>query len=146
MTARMLNLLWPVLLLAGCGQAGDARDAVRITVAPAQVTCTGVTRQRCYQVRFADNEPWQLYYGEIKGFEFKPGNQYVLEVRQQDAKQSDPGQSRLAWELVQEVSRVAVAVSPSAPDAADGPVAKPLPVPPPVAVDDAGETDAPAED
>ena len=106
--------LLPTLVLVACSDNQEDGKTVKVQVAPQQVACTGVTQQRCLEVRFADDAPWQLFYGNIKGFDFQPGYQYVLEVRQQDAKQDDPTRSRLAWELVKEWQKTPVAAAPAA--------------------------------
>lgn len=147
MWVKIGGVLLALIGLAGCDLVDGKPETVRVTVAAAQVTCTGITQQRCYQVRFADNEPWQLYYGEIKGFDFQPGNQYELEVRQQDATQTDLNQSRLTWELVKEIAHTPVAVSalPAAPTAHAATV--PVETLPAIGTEPAVEEDlGPAED
>lgn len=106
--------LLPTLLLAACSGSPEDGKTVKVQVAPQQVACAGITQQRCLEVRFADDAPWQLFYGNIKGFDFQPGFQYLLEVRQQDVKQDDPTRSRLAWELVKEWQKTPVAAAPAA--------------------------------
>lgn len=117
------------LLLAACGNSDVDNKTVQVQVAPQEVACTGITKQRCLEVRFADNESWQLYYGSIKGFTFKPGFQYLLEVRQQHQQQDNPNESQLAWELVKEVSRTPVTLPTSAPAAASLPTVTAQPAP-----------------
>ncbi len=96
-------------MLAACGGGESARHApIVVEVAPQAVACTGITKQRCLQVRFKESEPWQLLYSDIKGFDYKPGFTYKLKVQQQAADQENPNHSRLAWELVKVVQRTEV--------------------------------------
>ena len=129
--------MWKALLvtglalwLVGCDLADEDNHTVKVQVAAHQVTCTGVTQQRCYQVRFADGAPWQLYYGDFKGFDYQPGFQYWLEVHQQQAVQDNPEHSRLEWELVKEISRTPVAAT-SADTAGTMPASAPATLPEP---------------
>lgn len=59
-------------------QAGPSK---LVYVAPQRVPCTsGVMKTTCYQVRDTPSQPWQLWHGEILGFDFQPGVQYRLRV------------------------------------------------------------------
>lgn len=52
-----------------------------VYVAPQRVPCTsGAMKTTCYQVRDNPSQPWQLWHGEILGFDFQPGVQYRLRV------------------------------------------------------------------
>jgi heat shock protein HslJ len=55
-----------------------------IYVASERVPCTGVAPMQCLQIRSSPDEPWQLYYGEIVGFEFEPGIEYRLRIYEDD--------------------------------------------------------------
>jgi hypothetical protein len=107
---------WVVVLvamsLAACDKPVEDHASVTIEVAAQQVACTGITQQRCFKVRFASDQPWKLFYGKIKGFDYQPGFQYQLEVKQQHQKQADPRQSELSWELVQVLKRTKITQAP----------------------------------
>ena len=46
-----------------------------------RVPCNaGAGRAMCYQVRDSAAQPWQLWYGDITGFNFQPGVRYRLRV------------------------------------------------------------------
>jgi hypothetical protein len=36
---------------------------------------------QCLQVRSSENQPWQLFYGEIEGFTPQPDTAYYLKLR-----------------------------------------------------------------
>lgn len=60
------------------GQAGLSK---LVYVAPQRVPCSaGAGQMQCYQVRDNPSQPWQLWYGEILGFDFRPGIEYRLRV------------------------------------------------------------------
>jgi heat shock protein HslJ len=70
---------------AGSPQAGASLpvppDAVRWTIGPGLVPCTGVAPGRCMQYRDAPGGPWKNHYGPIEGFEFRPGQEADVLVR-----------------------------------------------------------------
>ena len=89
--AMMMPKLLPsavalVLALAGCAEsdqapsAGTAGTTREIYVASQRVPCVGVGPMECLQVRERPDQPWQLFYDEIEGFEFKPGTEYRLRI------------------------------------------------------------------
>lgn len=56
-------------------------EAVRWTIGPSLVPCTGVAPTRCMQYRDAPGGPWKNLYGPIEGFEFRPGQEVDVLVR-----------------------------------------------------------------
>lgn len=101
-------LILSVVWLMGCAEEQSAMAPFDVQVAAQQVECVGITKQRCFEVRFAEDEPWQLLFDYIEGFEFEPGFIYTLRVEQQAEKQDDPNRSQLAWKLVKIINKVAV--------------------------------------
>ena len=81
------------LTLAACAAAAPAdaprsgtsrpvaADAVRWTIGPALVPCTGVAPGRCLQYRDVPGGSWKNHYGPIEGFEFQPGQEVDVMVR-----------------------------------------------------------------
>lgn len=65
------------------GAAGPSvpAEAVRWTIGPALVECTGVGPMWCLQYRDAPDGAWKRHYGRIEGFEFRPGDEVELAVR-----------------------------------------------------------------
>ena len=41
----------------------------------------GAGQMQCLQVRSSENQPWQLFYGEIEGFTPQPDTAYYLKLR-----------------------------------------------------------------
>ena len=69
-----------VLALAGCSATGQAGATREIYVAAQRVPCVGVGPMECLQTRESPDQPWQLFYGEIEGFDFQPGTEYRLRI------------------------------------------------------------------
>ncbi|MGB0360787.1 MAG: DUF4377 domain-containing protein [Endozoicomonas sp.] len=53
-----------------------------IYVAPEKAHCVGIAPMTCLQVRESEEEPWNLFYGDIEGFEFQEGNAYRLRIKE----------------------------------------------------------------
>lgn len=49
-------------------------------VAAEKRECMAVGPTECLQIRFHPDENWQLFYGDIAGFDYQPGQVYQLEV------------------------------------------------------------------
>ncbi len=49
-------------------------------VAAEKRECMATGPSYCLQIRFKQQEEWQLFYGEIQGFNYEPGQVYQLEV------------------------------------------------------------------
>lgn len=49
-------------------------------VAAEKRECMAVGPTECLQIRLDPNEDWQLFYGDIVGFEYQPGQVYQIEV------------------------------------------------------------------
>lgn len=73
-----------------------------IYVAPQTKTCTGVGKMECLQVRDAKDQPWQLHYGPIIGFDFVPGIEYRLRIKEDKVPEGSVGKadvSTIRWFL-----------------------------------------------
>jgi heat shock protein HslJ len=77
-----------VVLATACTAAGPAAsstppgpDALRWTIGPALVDCTGVAPTVCMTYRDAPDGPWKRVFGDIEGFEFRPGHETDVLVR-----------------------------------------------------------------
>jgi heat shock protein HslJ len=53
-----------------------------IYVASEMKPCTGVGPMMCYQIREDPKEPWRLSYLPIIGFDFQPGTEYRLRIKE----------------------------------------------------------------
>lgn len=59
-----------------------SQDATTLTlwVAAERRQCMATGPTECLQIRLDPNEDWQLFYGDIIGFDYQPGQLYQLEV------------------------------------------------------------------
>ena len=70
-----------------------------VYVGPEKVTCTGVGRMQCLQIRESEDEPWSNFYGEIEEFEYVPGNIYYLRIKEFDVEKPAADASSKRWIL-----------------------------------------------
>ena len=71
-----------------------------IYVAAEKAPCsTGVMQTTCYQVREDKKAPWQLWYGDIRGFKPEPGVQYRLRILEEQVPHPPADASSVKWTL-----------------------------------------------
>lgn len=70
-----------------------------VYVAPQKVPCVGVMPTTCLQIRERKEDPWQLWYGNIKGFDFEPGVAYRLRILEEQVANPPADASAIKWTL-----------------------------------------------
>ena len=88
----------------------DGTKVVRYWVNSAKVDCEGEGPQTCYQIQRGDtlrDDGWELFYDEIEGFKFEPGQLFHLRVEEKklDAKMVPAGGSSMKYTMVEFISR-----------------------------------------
>jgi hypothetical protein len=73
-------------------------------VAAEKRECMAVGPTECLQIRFHPDENWQLFYGEIQGFDYQPGQLYQLEVSELMVPQPAADAPDRQWVLRQIIS------------------------------------------
>ena len=108
-----------LMILAGCAtppvefngenstDTGNTSVEKTLFVGPERVDCVGVAPQKCYKVREDPSEDWRFFYSEIAGFDYEPGYQYELLVREEKVENPPADGSSLRWELIEVVSKEA---------------------------------------
>ena len=92
----------------GSEESAGSGNVRTIYVGPEMVDCEGEGPQTCLVVSEAPDGESQLWYFPIEGFEFEPGYEYELIVRQEDVENPPPGSSSIKWTLMEEVSKTPV--------------------------------------
>ncbi len=80
---------------------GDGREII-VNVAGQRAPCTGVAPTLCLQVRTQPGAAWTLHYGEIEGFDWQSGTEYVIRVREIPVANPPADASSRRW-VLQEV-------------------------------------------
>lgn len=72
-----------------------------VNVAGQRSPCTGVAPMLCLQVRTQPGAPWQLHYGDIEGFDWQSGTEYVIRVREEAVANPPADAPSRRWVLLE---------------------------------------------
>ena len=72
-----------------------------VNVAGQRAPCTGVAPTLCLQVRTQPGAPWSLHYGDIEGFAWQSGTEYVIRVRETNVANPPADASSRRWVLIE---------------------------------------------
>lgn len=82
----------------------EGRERI-VMVAGQRAPCTGVAPTLCLQVRTQPGAAWQLHHGEIEGFDWQVGVEYVIRVREVAVANPPADGSSLRWVLEEVLER-----------------------------------------
>ncbi len=74
------------LILIFFAMASNLFSQQTLYISPKKADCTGLIQMKCLQIKFAPEENWQNLYGEIEGFEYEEGYEYVITVEKTDVQ------------------------------------------------------------
>lgn len=98
----------PILGLVACTKEND-NSTETWWVNSARVDCVGMRPMTCLQVQKnekPDSNSWLLFYDEIKGFNFEPGNIYQIKVKVTKKAEPVPADaSSLNYKFVELISK-----------------------------------------
>jgi hypothetical protein len=99
---RLVAVTAAALALAACATTPtDHGSRSRLLyIAGTKAPCTnGVMKTECLQYRETPKDPWQLNYAPVEGFDWKPGNEYLLKITEVHAKDAPQDASRITWHV-----------------------------------------------
>ena len=76
-----------------------------VQIAGQRAPCTGVAQGLCLQYRSQPGAPWELLHGEIEGFEWQVGVEYVLRIREYSVANPPADASSRRWMLLEVLDR-----------------------------------------
>lgn len=79
-----------------------------VLVAHFQVPCAGVGAQDCLLVRESADAEWEMRYDPIVGFEYEPGFEYRLAVREEPVENPPADGSSTRWTLIETLAATPV--------------------------------------
>lgn len=82
----------------------EGRERI-VQIAGQRAPCSGVAPMLCLQVRTQPGAAWQLHYGEIEGFDWQVGVEYVIRVREYAVENPPADGSSLRWVLEEVLER-----------------------------------------
>lgn len=60
---------------------------------------------KCMKVKQDPNADWEYFYGSIQGFDYQPGYQYTLKVKQFDIANPPADAPNIRYELVEIINK-----------------------------------------
>ena len=82
----------------------EGRERI-VQVAGQRAPCSGVAPMLCLQVRTQPGAAWEAHYGEIEGFDWQVGVEYVIRVREVAVQNPPADGSSLRWVLEEVLER-----------------------------------------
>lgn len=98
----MKSLIYVLILALS---AKGCEDVQNLYVADHQVDCTGVGPQKCLLIKQKLVDQWSNFYGNIEGFDYEPGYNYLLRVKVSEVKNPPADGSSLKYTLVEIVEK-----------------------------------------
>lgn len=89
----------------GRAQPPASGQELIVHVAGQRVPCTGAAPTLCLQVRLQPDAAWQPHHGEIEGFDWQVGVEYVIRVRELPATDAPTDGSARRWVLEEILQR-----------------------------------------
>ena len=91
------------LVVASCDPSG--LDLLDLYVGAEKMTCYGPFERQCLLVRENPSADWELFYDEIRGFDWEPGYEWKLHVARGRVSKPAQDQSAYTWQLVAVLSK-----------------------------------------
>lgn len=89
-----------VVVLAACDPVVSERRVQDIEVGPELLPCYGVGPRLCMYVRPYGSANWEYFDGEIEGFVFEPGFNYIIRVERKTVQDPPAGGSMYRFVLI----------------------------------------------
>lgn len=94
-----------VFLILLTVSAKSCEETKNLYVADHLVDCTGVSPQKCMLIKEKLADEWQNFYGNIVGFTYEEGYQYLLRVKVSEVKNPPADGSKYKYTLDQIVEK-----------------------------------------
>jgi len=94
-----------IALASACGILTPDEHQLALYVAPEKVTCFGPFERTCLQVRESPDDPWQLFYDSIEGFDWEAGFSYRIRVAWSEVSPVPADGSSRRYRLVRVLSK-----------------------------------------
>ena len=92
-----------IMLLGSCA---TSKNTEKIAIASEKGDCVGVAPMKCLLVKYEGQQQWEFFYGEIEGFNYEPGYEYVIEIKKETIESPAADQSSIRYIFVKELSKV----------------------------------------
>lgn len=100
-----LLFVFSLLFFTECSKNSYENNEKIIIVAAQLVDCEGVGPMKCMRVKEKESDSWGNFYGNIEGFSYEPGYEYVIKVKVEDVKNPPADGSSKKYTLLSQVSK-----------------------------------------
>lgn len=103
---RRYLLIFLNIFLCSCSENNIENIGTRtIFVASEQRSCQGIIQQSCFLTKANENGSWELFYNEIKGFDYEEGFEYKLLVSEKELNEVLADDSSIKTTLIRILSK-----------------------------------------
>jgi len=88
-----------------CSQNSAESNEKIMIVGPQLVDCEGVSPMKCMQVKAEESDNWEYFYGNIQGFNYESGYEYVIKVKVEEVRNPPADGSSQQYTLITQVSK-----------------------------------------
>lgn len=101
-TIIYLSFTFAILFTACSSSSG-----IKYTIASQCADCMGgAGPQKCLLVKKGNATEWEFFYSNIEGFQYQPGYEYTLEVKEEKIENAPADVSSIKYILVKEISKI----------------------------------------
>lgn len=104
----MKQLFAGMVLLFAATSSSFGQEIQRLTIKEECVPCRRMIPQTCLLVKKGTDKEYSLFYERIKGFDFVPGHQYVIDVKVEERNPAPQDLSKYIYTLEKIISDVPV--------------------------------------
>ncbi|OSY89077.1 hypothetical protein WH52_04885 [Tenacibaculum holothuriorum] len=83
----------------------EKSDSKTIIVASEKRSCQGITQLSCFLIKEKENDSWEFFYNEIKGFDYEEGFEYKLLVSEKEINPVPADASSIETTLIRIISK-----------------------------------------
>ena len=97
-----------LVVTAACDPVLSERRVQDVVVGPEMLPCFGVGPQMCLYVRPYGSPGWEYFYGEIEGFAYEPGFEYVIRIERTTVRNPPADGSIYRFRLIDVIKKTPV--------------------------------------
>lgn len=101
---KSIITLIAIILMQTCNTSNQDTGQI-YWIHSAKVDCTGAGSMTCLQVQKTENldwsQPWELFYDNIKGFDYQPGYIYKLNILEEPVENPPADASSIKYTLIE---------------------------------------------
>jgi hypothetical protein len=105
---QLLKGLFAVIILfffIQCSKNSAESNEKTMIVGSQLVDCEGAGPMKCMQVKAKESDNWEYFYGNIQGFNYESGYEYVIKVKVEEVRNPPADGSSQQYTLITQVAK-----------------------------------------